>query len=125
MLTHYILIGLGAAFGAMARSGVGKVLPTEVWGMPFSILCVNVLGCFLIGVVLEVSALHWSLPEQLRYFLIPGFLGGFTTFSTFVMEYGLLAQRNAYVTGALYVSLSFGVGIGLFFAGIKLVRVLS
>ncbi len=125
MLIHYILIGLGAAFGAMARAGVGKVLPVEVGGMPVSILCVNVLGCFFIGVVIEVSALHWTLPESMRYLLIPGFLGGFTTFSSFAMEYGLLAQRGAYVTGVLYVLLSVGLGLSVFFAGIKLVRVLS
>lgn len=125
MLAHYLLIGFGAAFGAMARAGVGRLLPVEIWGMPFSILFVNVLGCFTLGVVLEVSALYWTLPEWMRYFIIPGFLGGFTTFSTFAMEFGLLTHRNAYFTGALYVLLSVGLGLALFFAGIKLVRLWS
>lgn len=121
-ISNYIAIGCGGALGAMVRVALSKVLPYTIAGIPFSIMSVNLLGCFLIGLLTELMALHFSFTENLRYFLVSGFLGGFTTFSTFALEFGLLVEKNEYQSAILYSLISVVGSIVLFFAGLKLVR---
>ena len=122
MIIHYIMIGLGGALGAMARVGFSKLLPGAIMGIPFPILCVNIIGCFMIGVLTESMALYWSISDNMRYFLIAGFLGGFTTFSTFALEFGLLFAKNEWFSAMLYAILSVALSIIFFFIGLKIVR---
>lgn len=122
MISHYIAVGIGGAIGSIARVFLSKLLPVSVSGIPLQILLVNVIGCFLIGLLAEVMALYWPVSENVRYFLISGLLGGFTTFSAFALEFGLLIEKNNYIEAFLYAILSFGLSIGFFFLGLKLVR---
>lgn len=123
--THYIAIGLGGALGAIARVVLAKVLPSEIMGMPAYILSINLLGCLAIGILTELMALHWSTSDTMRYFLISGVLGGFTTFSAFALEFGLLYEKQLYISAMIYAVVSFFLSISAFFLGLKLVRVLS
>ena len=118
----YIVIGLGGAAGAIARVAIGRILPAEILGIPFPILFVNILGCFIIDVLTELLALDLSSPNHIKYFLVSGFLGGFTTFSSFALEFELLSERNEYISSIAYVALSFGLSIAFFFAGLKIIR---
>jgi CrcB protein len=122
--THYMAIGLGGALGAIARVALAKVLPSAIMGIPASILSINLIGCFTMGILTELMALHWSISDTTRYFLISGVLGGFTTFSAFALEFGLLYEKQLYVSALIYATLSFFLSISAFFLALKIVRVL-
>ena len=122
MLPHYVAIGLGGALGAMARVWLSNNLPGAIMGVPISILIVNVLGCFVMGLLTELLAFYWTISDNMRYLLIAGFLGGFTTFSTFALEFGLLYEKQLYIHAIIYATLSFVLSITLFFIGMKVVR---
>src|SRR5579872_3242514 len=83
----YFFVGLGGALGAIARILVARAAPSFLFGVPLAIFCVNVIGCFALGVLTEIFALYWNASLNARHFLIQGFLGGFTTFSAFSMEF--------------------------------------
>ncbi len=122
MLIHYFWIGLGGAFGAIARAILGSLLPAQLVGIPLQIIVVNVIGSGVMGLLAESMALYWSPPEALRYFLLAGFLGGFTTFSSFALETGLLVDRHETFLAILYVTLSVALSLAAFFLGMRIVR---
>lgn len=118
---NYLLIGLGGALGAMARVGVGRLFPVHLAGsIPLQMLAVNVIGCFLMGILSSWVAYHSGAGLALRYFLVSGFLGGFTTFSAFALEGSLLLQKHQYGSAALYIILSVLLCIVFFLIGSKL-----
>ncbi|MBX3457759.1 MAG: CrcB family protein [Candidatus Paracaedibacteraceae bacterium] len=122
MIIHYLWIGFGGALGAIARAVVGSLLPSQLLGMPIQIIAVNIIGSGIMGFLTEVMALYWSPPDGVRYFLLAGFLGGFTTFSSFALETGLLVERNEILLSILYVTLSVAFSLGAFFLGMRVVR---
>lgn len=122
--SHYVAVAIGGALGAIFRVALGKILPQVIAGLPTHILFINVIGCLAMGALTELMAIHWSPPDYLRYFLISGMLGGFTTFSAFSLEFGLLVLRNEYLLAFAYASLSFLLSTLAFFAGLKVVRVI-
>jgi fluoride exporter len=84
-MTELLLVALGGAIGAVARYVVGTAVQSAAGGpFPLGTLSVNVLGCFLIGVLGAMFAVAPGHPARL--FLITGVLGGFTTFSSFGFE---------------------------------------
>jgi fluoride exporter len=124
MLVHYIAVGLGGALGAVSRVALSNLLPGYAMGMPLPIMLVNVFGCFLMGILAEVMALYWSGPDYIKYLLVPGFLGGFTTFSSFALEFGGLVEKDAYLPAMGYVTLSVVLSLSCFFLGTKLIRMI-
>ncbi|MBX9585940.1 MAG: fluoride efflux transporter CrcB [Gammaproteobacteria bacterium] len=122
MIRHYIATGLGGGVGAIMRLLISNLLPLSVFGIPLPILVVNVVGCFIMGVLTEFMAFYWSPSDTVRYFLISGILGGFTTFSAFSLEFGLLFQKNQFVLSFLYITLSVLLSLVFFFVGMKIVR---
>ncbi len=122
MITHYLFVALGGALGSVARLVLSNSLPAFFWGIPSSILWVNVLGCFIMGLLTEFMALYWSAQDSVRYFLVSGFLSGFTTFSAFSLEFGLLFQKNEFLQAFVYVTLSISLSLLFFFLGVKIIR---
>ncbi len=117
---NYMLIGLGGALGAMARVGIGRLLPSTLAGsIPLQMLAVNVIGCFAMGLLSSWLSYH-DAPLALRYFLVSGFLGGFTTFSAFALESMLLVQKQQYLPAAAYILLTLVLCLSFFFIGSKL-----
>ncbi|HVW39830.1 MAG TPA: fluoride efflux transporter CrcB [Amycolatopsis sp.] len=101
------VIGLGGGLGALARYGLALELPTRPGQFPWGTFVTNVTGCFLIGVLMVLITEVWSAHRLVRPFLGVGFLGGYTTFSTYGVETrGLLAPGDvlvafAYLAGTL------------------------
>ncbi|GBR72327.1 camphor resistance B [Candidatus Termititenax spirochaetophilus] len=110
---NYIYVALGGILGACARYFVQTVLPC-------STLIVNLLGCAVIGFLTEYFSIKHALPQPVRLFLTVGFLGSFTTFSTFIAESGLLLQKQELLKalGYLLFSVIFGVLCYLAAAGL-------
>lgn len=92
-----LAVGSGGFFGAMARFYVGTVI-TKYYpdGIPLATLIVNLSGSFLIGILMAIF-MTFELPGYLKLFLITGFLGALTTYSTFAIEtYFLLGNHVWY-----------------------------
>jgi CrcB protein len=120
-----LAIALGGALGSVARhflsSGIYAFTGSK---FPWGILVVNVLGGFIMGLIVELAALKWTFSEGTRAFLTTGVLGGFTTFSTFSLDAVLLIERGEGLAALSYVLLSVVGSIGALFAGLFLVRAL-
>jgi len=118
-------IGLGGALGAVTRVFIGKFIPPSAFGIPIQILCINVIGCLMMGMLTEVLALYWPASINIRSFLVPGFLSGFTTFSAFALESGLLYEKGLHFLVIIYVILTIALGLGAFIGGLKIIRIFS
>lgn len=122
-----LAVAAGGAIGAAGRyalTGWAERL-LSAWlggGVPYGTLAVNVIGSFLLGVLVELLALGISVSPELRALLVIGVLGGFTTFSAFSMDTVLLLERGELGRAALYVLLSVGLSVGGLFAGLRLMR---
>ena len=92
----FAAVGIGAALGAWLRWGLGLGLNALLPNLPMGTLAANLVGGFLIGVAVELFTLHPVLAPEIRLFVITGFLGGLTTFSTFSSEAVGLLQRQDY-----------------------------
>ena len=116
-------VALGGGIGAAARHGVnvwsGRVLGTE---FPWHTLIVNVLGCFIMGLLTGLMALKLNLSQEARAFLTTGILGGFTTFSAFSLDAAMLMERKAMLSAGAYVGASVLLSILGVFAGLFLIR---
>jgi len=119
-------VALGGGIGAAARYGVnvwsGRVLGTE---FPWHTLIVNVLGCFIMGLLTGLMAQKLNLSPEARAFLTTGILGGFTTFSAFSVDVVLLVERKAMLAAGAYVAASVLLSIAAVFAGLHLMRTLA
>jgi CrcB protein len=93
-ISAFLAIGLGAAFGAWLRWGLGLWLNPVFPTLPYGTLAANLLGGYLVGLAIAYFVQHPGLPAEWRLFLITGFLGGLTTFSTFSAEVFTLINRN-------------------------------
>jgi CrcB protein len=98
-----LAVALGGACGALARYGVGRLVALAVENpFPWGTWTVNLVGCFLIGATVPLFG-QLSAARELRFFLVVGFLGSFTTFSTYSLDtiglwgsgHGFLALLNA------------------------------
>lgn len=114
-----VAVAAGGAIGAVARFLVGRGMFHLMGpGFPWGTLTVNILGSFLIGLMVELLALRYSLSHEWQGFIIIGMLGGFTTFSAFSLEVGLMIEKGQISTAALYALGSMFVGVVALFAGL-------
>ena len=90
----FLAVGLGAALGAWARWILGILFNHIVPSLPLGTLTANLVGGYVIGVSVEYLGRHAGLPPEIRLFLITGFLGGLTTFSTYSAEAVSLLSRG-------------------------------
>ena len=119
-------VALGGAIGSAARYGVnvwsGRVLGAA---FPWATLAVNIIGCFAMGLLIELMALKFNVSRETRAFLTTGILGGFTTFSAFSLDFALLVERKTYLLAGAYAAGSVLLSLAAVFAGLYLVRALA
>ncbi len=117
-----LLIGTGGFIGSVCRYLLSQLIQLKApGGFPWGTLVVNILGCFLIGLVFAVAN-RGSLPNEWKLFLVTGLLGGFTTFSAFSNETVLMLRDGQYLPAASYVLASILVGIAATFLGYACLR---
>lgn len=120
--TILLLVAVGGAAGTAARYGVTRVVPVEAGSFPWAVFAVNVTGCLLLGALLTCIVERWPPSRYVRPFAAIGFLGGFTTFSTFVVDADLLVRDGHVATAVGYVASSLVVGLSAVYAGIGTAR---
>jgi fluoride exporter len=119
-----LLIVFGAA-GTLARYGLqGFVQHRAGSSFPTGTLIVNILGCLVMGVVTQFGLHHLSLSPDWRVGLSVGFLGAFTTFSTFGLETVRLLEDGEWMRALLYVSISVAGGLAAIVGGMRIAKMI-
>lgn len=122
---HFVTIlsvGIGGAVGAISRYLVSVYFNNQTaikTDFPISTFLINIVGCFLIGLFYGLT-LKFNLSDNVKAFISVGFLGAFTTFSTFSLENILLLKEGQFLTLFMYLSISVITGLFLVYLGLKL-----
>jgi CrcB protein len=98
------VISVGGVLGALGRYGLSEAFPAGTGRFPWATFAINVIGCLLIGVLMVLVAEVWAGRRLIRPFLGVGVLGGFTTFSTYVVDIQRLVAVGAASTGLAYLA---------------------
>lgn len=119
----YLLIGVGGGAGSIARYLAANAIVTR-WNsrFPWGTLVVNVTGCFLIGILMTIFSKRFPFDTQWRPLLVIGFLGGYTTFSSFEWETYASVRAGFGWMGLLNVAASVMLGYGAVWLGSLLVE---
>ncbi len=122
-MKHLLLIAIGGGAGAVCRhlvslAGLRLLGPAFPWGT----VTVNVLGSLIMGIFIEILVHRLNASSEFRYLIVTGFLGGFTTFSTFSLDVAVLWERGEPFTTAIYVLASLVLSVAAVFAGLYLAR---
>jgi len=119
-----LAVGGGAAAGAWLRWWLGLLLNPVFPTLPFGTLAANLIGGYLMGLVLGVLSQFEALAPEMRLLITTGFLGGLTTFSTFSAEATTLLSRDQFGWAAAHVAAHVIGSVAMTFAGIATVRLL-
>jgi CrcB protein len=92
-------VAAGGVLGAVARYGLGVAFPTPPAGFPWTTFAINVAGCLLLGALIPLAGSH----AVLRPFLGTGVLGGFTTFSTYILDIHRLVREQQLTLAVTYL----------------------
>jgi len=124
MLRLFLYIGIGGFLGSVARyylAGLVQVRFLSNW--PFGTFAVNIIGCFLIGIIF-ILAERTIISAEWRLFLSTGLCGGLTTFSSFSLEMLNLMRNGQFLYALSYAALSLLLGLIAVWAGLTLGRIL-
>ena len=118
MLKQILLVGAGGAVGSILRFLTSVyIVRSEPWPFPVATFIVNIIGCFCIGLFANLIP-----TENLRFLLIAGFCGGFTTFSTFASENIFLINNNQWWLAVIYIVASIIIGLGAVWLGMYITK---
>lgn len=122
MLQSILTVGIGGFFGSIFRYLISHYMSISSQStFPFGTLTVNIVGSFLIGVIIA-AALESNINKSMRLLLATGFCGGFTTFSSFSYEFFSLIQHQQTGYAFLYASVSFVLGLAFVWLGFVLIK---
>ncbi|MFM2359747.1 MAG: fluoride efflux transporter CrcB [Bacteroidota bacterium] len=119
MWRNFLFVASGGALGSMLRYATGLVINNKTF--PLATLMVNIIGSFIIGVVLAMSEKSAAFESQWKVLLASGICGGFTTFSSFSAENMQLIQQQKIALFAVYAGISIVLGILAAWLGYKLI----
>lgn len=117
MLQSLLLVGCGGFVGSCLRFLVGKAFASAAGGFPWGTFAVNVVGSFLIGLLLALAEHRQLLSPQMSLLLVTGFCGGLTTFSTFADDIYLMLDGSRFGLFALYALGTMAVGLLMVWLG--------
>ena len=118
----FLAVGLGAALGAWLRWGLGNVLNAVFPTLPMGTLAANLIGGYVIGLAVAFFGQHPGLSPEARLFIITGFLGGLTTFSTFSAEAVSLLTRGEVFWALVHMGSHLGGSLLLTWLGMLTVK---
>jgi CrcB protein len=123
MIKEILLVGLGGGVGSILRY-LGTVYSNKLFHtfFPVGTFFVNILGCFLIGLLIGLIEHQQVLSVNHRLLLVTGFCGGFTTFSAFSAESLALFESGNIIGGGLYITVSVSVGLLAVWLGVLLLK---
>lgn len=119
-MINIIAVFFGGGMGSLFRWLICSKISTH-WGT----LTVNILGAFLIGVLYQYISLHSGFRHELKLLLMTGVLGGFTTFSTYLLDFVLLLNKGHFYEAGFYLMASIIIGVMFLILGIKIVNLCS
>jgi CrcB protein len=125
MLGQFAAVGVGAALGAWARWGLSMWLNPRIAHFPLGTLAANLVGGYLVGLAVAYFVMRHDLPPEWRLFVVTGFLGGLTTFSTFSAEVTELLARGDFGAGILLAAAHLCGSLLLTAAGFATFRALA
>jgi len=115
------LIALFGAIGTLARYGLQGVVQIRMGGaFPYGTLLINLSGCFLLGLIGQLTLNRMLVSADMRMAIAIGFLGGYTTFSSFAWETAKMLEDGEWLRASIYVGASVIAGLFLSVAGIRL-----
>jgi CrcB protein len=120
-----LAVAAGGAIGSVGRYLFAGWVMRAVGapgGFPWGTLAVNVVGGFVMGLIVELLARRGGVAEEVRAFLAVGVMGGFTTFSSFSLEVVLLWQRGDAAQAAAYIAASVVFAVGGLLLGLQAVK---
>ena len=119
-----LLVAAGGAVGSVARYLMASSIQSSTgWSFPIGTVLVNILGCFLIGILYVLLVARPDPRQDLRALLMVGVMGGFTTFSSFSLETVTMAMNGNYTGATLNVVLSVAACLAGTVLGISLARI--
>lgn len=125
MWQKLLFLAVAGACGTLARYGLsGLVQRVAGTGFPWGTVSVNALGCLLFGLVWTLTSERFPGTGEMRIVVLTGFLGAFTTFSTYMAETGNLLADGEQMYAIGNILLQNGVGVVLFFVGMALGRLI-
>lgn len=125
-MQHFLIVAAGGAIGASLRYLSSSAVERLVGpGFPWGTLAVNILGSFIMGVFVELLARRFGDSAELRLLVATGILGGFTTFSSFSLDFAELTEHGALGQAFLYAAASVVLAIGALFFGLWLAKSLT
>ena len=121
-LTGFLAVGLGGAIGCWIRWMLGVLLNPAFPTLPLGTLAANLLGGLIMGCMMGILAHFQTLPRELQLFVMTGFLGGLTTFSTFSAEANTLLLRQQYLWFGTHIAVHLVGTLGMTMIGLFLTR---
>ena len=124
-MQKYLLVAFGGAMGSVARYWVGSAVASRMGTrFPYGTFIINITACLTIGFSLEYLGRHVELTSGWRYLIPIGFIGAYSTFSTFEWEILSTMQLGAFFIAGLYLCLSVILGLAAVWCGLTLAKMI-
>ena len=118
----YLCVGLGGLLGSLCRYGLALFTQGYSFALPLGTLGSNIAGCFVIGVVAQITVGTELISPATRLFLVTGFCGGFTTLSSLIYELAQMMKVGEWWYAVLYLTVTFIGAMTAYYLGTLLVK---